>query len=375
MMIYNKNLIAGCGLSGAVIARLLADIGEKVIVIDRKNHIAGNIYDYKDENGIYIHKYGSHIFHTNNEKVWEFLNRFTSFNTYMHKVVALIDGIETTIPFNINTLYDVFPKSLAKRLEEKLLDKFEYNTKVPILEFQKQDDNDLKFLADYIYEKVFLHYTAKQWGKNPDEIASAITARVPVYVSKDDRYFQDKYQGIPLNGYTKMVENILNHPNIEVKLNTDFNDFACENPEELKNFRIFYTGSIDEFFDYKYGELPYRSVHFKFETHNREFYQSNAVVNYPCNYDFTRIHEYKYYLNDKSDKTVIAKEYSQYFENGKNERYYPICNDENIKLYEKYLKERPKNVYFLGRLGDYRYYDMDKAAERAMNLFEEINNG
>ena len=374
MMIYNKNLIAGCGLSGAVIARLLADIGEKVLVIDRKNHIAGNIYDYKDENGIYIHKYGSHIFHTNNEKVWEFLNRFTSFNTYMHKVVALIDGIETTIPFNINTLYDVFPKSLAKRLEEKLLNKFEYNTKVPILEFQKQDDNDLKFLADYIYEKVFLHYTAKQWGKNPDEIASAITARVPVHVSKDDRYFQDKYQGIPLNGYTKMVENILNHPNIEVKLNTDFNDFACENPEELKNFRIFYTGSIDEFFDYKYGELPYRSVHFKFETHNREFYQSNAVVNYPCNYDFTRIHEYKYYLNDKSDKTVIAKEYSEYFENGKNERYYPIENDDNKNLYEKYLSQTPDNLYFLGRLGDYKYYDMDKAVERAINLFEEIKN-
>lgn len=375
MMIYNKNLIAGCGLSGAVIARLLADIGEKVLVIDRKNHIAGNIYDYKDENGIYIHKYGSHIFHTNNEKVWKFLNRFTSFNTYMHKVVALIDGIETTIPFNINTLYDVFPKSLAKRLEEKLLDKFEYNTKVPILEFQKQDDNDLKFLADYIYEKVFLHYTAKQWGKNPDEIASAVTARVPVHVSKDDRYFQDKYQGIPLNGYTKMVENILNHPNIEVKLNTDFKEFASENQEELKNFRIFYTGSIDEFFDYKYGELPYRSVNFKFETHNREFYQSNAVVNYPCNYDFTRIHEYKYYLNDKSDKTVIAKEYSEYFENGKNERYYPIENDDNKNLYEKYLSQTPDNLYFLGRLGDYKYYDMDKAVERAINLFEEIKNG
>lgn len=375
MMIYNKNLIAGCGLSGAVIARLLADIGEKVLVIDRKNHIAGNIYDYKDENGIYIHKYGSHIFHTNNEKVWEFLNRFTSFNTYMHKVVALIDGIETTIPFNINTLYDVFPQSLAKRLEEKLLDKFEYNTKVPILEFQKQDDKDLKFLANYIYEKVFLHYTAKQWGKNPDEIASAVTARVPVYISKDDRYFQDKYQGIPLNGYTKMIENMLNHPNIEVKLNTDFKEFASENQEELKNFRIFYTGSIDEFFDCKYGELPYRSVHFKFETHNREFYQSNAVVNYPCNYDFTRIHEYKYYLNDKSDKTVIAKEYSEYFQNGKNERYYPIENDDNKNLYEKYLSQTPDNVYFLGRLGDYKYYDMDKAVERAINLFEEIKNG
>ena len=374
-MMSVDNLVTGCGLSGAVIARLLADKGDKVLVIDKKNHIAGNIYDYRDENGIFIHKYGSHIFHTNNEKVWNFLNRFTSFNTYMHKVIAVIDGIETTIPFNINTLYDVFPQTLAKRLEEKLLEKFKYNTKVPILEFQKYDDSDLKFLSDYIYEKVFLHYTAKQWGKNPDEIDSAVTARVPVYISKDDRYFQDKYQGIPLNGYTKMVENILNHPNIEVKLNTDFKTFATENPDFIKKCRIFYTGSIDEFFNYKYGELPYRSVNFKFETYDREFYQSNAVVNYPCNYDFTRIHEYKYYLNDKSDKTVIAKEYSEYFENGKNERYYPIVNEDNKTLYQQYLKDTPQNVYFLGRLGDYKYYDMDKAAERAINLFEEIING
>ena len=374
-MMSIDNLVTGCGLSGAVIARLLADKGEKVLVIDKKNHIAGNIYDYRDENGIFIHKYGSHIFHTNNEKVWNFLNRFTSFNTYMHKVIAVIDGIETTIPFNINTLYDVFPQTLAKRLEEKLLEKFKYNTKVPILEFQKYNDSDLKFLSDYIYEKVFLQYTAKQWGKNPDEIDSAVTARVPVYISKDDRYFQDKYQGIPLNGYTKMVENILNHPNIEVKLNTDFKTFATENPDFIKKCRIFYTGSIDEFFNYKYGELPYRSVNFKFETYDREFYQSNAVVNYPCNYDFTRIHEYKYYLNDKSDKTVIAKEYSEYFENGKNERYYPIVNEDNKTLYQQYLKDTQQNVYFLGRLGDYKYYDMDKAAERAINLFEEIING
>lgn len=366
MMIKKANLVIGCGLSGAVIARLLAEKGEDVLIIDKKKHIAGNIYDYIDENGICIHKYGSHIFHTNNEKVWEFVKRFTDFNTYMHKVIAIIDGIETTIPFNMNTLYDVFPKSLAERLETKLLKEFQYNTKVPILKFQEQKDEDLKFLSNYVYEKVFLHYTAKQWGKNPNEIDSAVTARVPVYISKDSRYFQDKYQGIPLNGYTKMVENILNHQNITVKLNTEYN----------KSFtgykRIFCTGSIDEFFDYKYGELPYRSVKFKFETHNCSYYQSNAVVNYPCNYDFTRIHEYKYYLNDKSEKTVIAKEYSEPFKNGQNERYYPIVNNENMAIYEKYRKDIPNNVYFLGRLGDYKYYDMDKAIERAINLFEEI---
>lgn len=366
MMIKNINLVIGCGISGAVIARLLAEKSEKVLIIDKKNHIAGNIYDYKDENGIHLHKYGSHIFHTNNEKVWDFVKKFSDFNTYMHKVIAVIDGIETTIPFNINTLYDVFPKSLAERLETKLLKEFKYNTKVPILKFQEQKDEDLKFLSNYVYEKVFLHYTSKQWGKNPNEIDRAVTARVPVYISKDSRYFQDKYQGIPLKGYTKMVENILNHPNITVKLNTEFNKSFSDYK------RIFCTGSIDEFFEYKYGELPYRSVNFKFETHNCEYYQSNAVVNYPCNYDFTRIHEYKYYLNDKSEKTVIAKEYSEPFKNGKNERYYPIVNNENIAIYEKYRKETPNHVYFLGRLGDYKYYDMDKAIERAINLFEEI---
>ena len=363
------NLVVGCGFSGAVIANLLASkLGEKVLVIDKKNHIAGNSFDYRDENGIMIHKYGSHIFHTNSEKVWSFLKQFTDLNTYMHKVVAVIDGIETTIPFNFNTLYNVFPRTLAERLEEKLLKTFEYNKKVPILEFQKQDDEDLKFLANYVYEKVFLHYTTKQWGNKPEEVDGAVTARVPVYLSKDDRYFQDKYQGIPLEGYSKVVEKILTHPNIELRLNTDYKDLKGD----FK--RVFYTGSIDEFFNYKYGQLPYRSVNFKMETYDREYYQSNSVVNYPCNYDFTRIHEYKYYLNDKSDKTVIAKEYSESFELGKNERYYPIPKPENTALYNKYAEEAKalKNVYFLGRLGDYKYYDIDKAVLRAVELFESV---
>ena len=201
------NLVVGAGFSGAVIANLIAEkLNQKVLVIDKKDHIAGNCYDYRDNNGIMIHKYGSHIFHTQSEKVWNFISQFGDFNQYMHKVYAVIDGIETTIPFNFNTLYNVFPKTLAKRLEKKLLERFEYNKKIPILEFLKQDDADLKFLADYVYEKVFLHYTAKQWGVSPDDVDGAVTARVPVYLSKDDRYFQDKYQGIPLNGYTKLVE-------------------------------------------------------------------------------------------------------------------------------------------------------------------------
>lgn len=366
-----RNLVVGAGFSGAAIANLIAEnLGEDVLVIDKSNHIAGQSYDYRDENGIFIHKYGSHIFHTKDERVWKYLSKFTSFNTYMHKVIAVIDGNETMIPFNINSLYDVFPDSMAKRLEEKLLANFKYNTKVPILEFKKQDDADLKFLADFIYEKVFLEYTTKQWGVKPEGVSGSVTARVPVFIGRDNRYFQDKYQGIPLNGYTNVVKNMLDNPKITVKLNTDFK--AVKNIENYD--RVFYTGSLDEYFDFKYGVLPYRSVNFKFETHDREFYQCNSVVNYPCNYDFTRIHEYKHYLNDKSEKTVIAKEYSEFFEPGKNERYYPIPKAENEELYEKYLNEAKKlnNVYFLGRLADYKYYDIDKCIIRAFEVFEDI---
>lgn len=366
----NTNLVVGAGISGAVIAHNIAqNLDEKVLIIDKKKHIAGNCFDSKDKNNITIHKYGSHIFHTNSAKVWKYLKRFTDFNTYLHRVYAVIDGIETTIPFNFNTLYDVFPRSMAEKYEEKLLENFEYNTKVPILEFQKYNDKDLNFLANYIYNKIFLNYTIKQWGNDPEKIDSSVTARVPVLISKDNRYFQDRFQGIPLNGYTKMIENIIKHPNIEVKTSTDYKDV-----KNLPFKRVFYTGSIDEFFDYKLGMLPYRSVSFKFEEFNTPHYQRNSVVNYPDNYDFTRIHEYKYYLNENSGKTVIAKEYSSDFKPGINERYYPIVNTKTIDLYNeyKYLARNLDNVYFLGRLGDYKYYDMDKAAARAIECFEEV---
>ncbi len=365
----SKNLIVGAGFSGAVLAFLIAEkLNEHVIVIDRRAHIAGNSFDYRDNNNIMIHKYGPHIFHTESEKVWNFLKPFCDFNQYMHKGYAIVDGIGISLPFNINTLYKIFPKTLALRLEEKLLDKFKYNTKVPISEFKNQDDKDLNFLANYIYEKIFLYYTIKQWGVTPEELDNSVTARVPVLIGRDDRYFQDKYQGIPLEGYTKLIENMLNHPNIEVILNTDFSQIK-------ESFdKIFYTGSVDEYFNYEFGQLPYRSVYFKFEEKNCEYYQPNSIVNYPCNYDYTRINEYKHFLNDKSDKTVIAKEYSEFFEAGKNERFYPIPNTNNRNLYNKYLEKAQSinNVYFLGRLGDYVYQNMDKAILRAINLFEDI---
>ena len=354
MISKRNNLIVGCGISGATMARLLAERGEQVTIIDSKDHIAGNIYDYYQDS-ICVHKYGTHIFHTSNKAVWDFVSRFCRWYPYQHQVRGLIDGQIVPIPFNLNTLHAVFPESIANKIEQKLLDNFGLNVKVPILELRKKDDKDLQFLAQYIYEKIFLEYTLKQWGQTPDEIDPSVSGRVPVYISRDNRYFQDKYQGIPIGGYTAMIKNMLNHKNITVKLKTPFN-------KNMKYDRLFW------------GELPYRSERFEFITYPFARFQDAAVVNYPCNYDFTRIGEYKYFLNDQSAKTIVSYEYPEPFENGKNDRYYPIANSQNTELYHKYLSlaQGMPNVYFFGRLGDYKYYDMDKAVARCLDLAKGI---
>ncbi len=361
-----KNLIVGCGISGATLARQLAERGEQVTIIDTKEHVAGNIYDYYSE-GICVHKYGTHIFHTSNKAVWDFVSQFCQWRPYQHTVRGLIDGQIVPIPFNLNSLHALFPKSIADKIEQKLLDNFGLNVKVPILELRKKDDKDLQFLAQYIYDKIFLEYTLKQWGQTPDEIDPTVSGRVPVYISRDDRYFQDKYQGIPIGGYTAMIKRMLNHKNITVKLKTPFN-------KNMKYDRLFWTGSIDEFFDFQYGALPYRSERFEFITFPYSKFQDVAVVNYPCNYDFTRIGEYKHFLNDQSPKTIVSYEYPEPFIDGQNDRYYPIANDANAALYQKYLKlaAATPNVYFCGRLGDYKYYDMDKAIARCLELLKGV---
>lgn len=360
-----KHLIVGCGISGATLARMLADRGERVTVIDAKPHIAGNIYDYY-QNGICVHKYGTHIFHTNNKTVWDFVSRFCQWYPYQHRVRGLIDGQLVPIPFNLNSLHTLFPASLADKIEQKLLDNFGINVKVPILELRRKDDRDLQLLAQYIYEKIFLEYTLKQWGQTPDQIDPSVSGRVPVYISRDDRYFQDKYQGIPIGGYTAMVKKMLRHKNITVVLNTPFSPkMAYDN--------LYWTGSIDEFFGYKFGWLPYRSERFEFIEFPFSRFQDAAVVNYPCNYDFTRIGEYKWFLNDQSPRTIVSYEYPEPFTPGVNERYYPIANPDNAALYQRYLDlaaDMP-NVHFLGRLGDYKYYDMDKAIARAIELAQK----
>lgn len=364
------NLIVGCGLSGAVIARKIAEeLNEKVFMVDCKDHIGGTCYDYKDASGITVHKYGPHIFRTNSKEIWDFLSRFTEWYPFMHHVLGIVDGIEIPIPFNLDSLHKVFPEQMAIKLENKLIEKFGVNKKVPILELRQISDPDLNFLAEYIYQKVFLGYTLKQWNFTPEQLAPSVTGSVPVYISRDSRYFQEKYQAIPRSGYTKMFENMLNHPNITVHLNTKYQDV-----KDQKFDRIFYTGAIEDFFDYKFGMLPYRSLDIKIETYDTEKFQNAPVVNYPENYDFTRIAEYKYFLNEKSDKTVLSFEYPEDFEKGKNDRIYPILNEQNQEIYNKYLKEAEKlqNVYFLGRLGAYRYFDMNRTIANAFETFKKI---
>lgn len=367
-----NNLVVGCGLAGSVIAeRIARELKEPVLIIDKRAHIAGNVYDYKDNTtGITVHKYGPHVFHTNNQEVWSYLSKFTDWHYFMYRVKAIIDGNEVNIPFNLDTLNKVFPTSLAETLATKLIEKFGFNKKIAILELNKTDDEDLKFLADFIYQKVFLGYTIKQWGVKPEDLDQTVSSRVPIYISRDERYFQDKYQAIPMHGYTSMVKNILNHPLIDIKLNTNFADVK----DTIKYDRLFFTGPIDEFFDYEFGELPYRSLDIKFVQYDKKYFQSGAQLNYPENYDFTRSVEYKYYLDEQSDSTIVSFEYPQNFKNGVNERYYPVPNDHNQQLYQKYLHNiiQKKDTYFLGRLADYKYYNMDQVVERALTVFNKI---
>lgn len=374
-------IIVGAGFAGSVMAeRIATQFNKKVLIIEKRKHIAGNCYDRKDQNNILIHQYGPHLFHTNNKKVVDYLSQFTEWDIYNHKVMAVIDGKEVPIPFNINTLYDVFPDSLAQRIEEKLLQEFDYNAKIPILELKQSTDKDLQFLADFVYEKIFVHYTAKQWGMKPEEMDGAVTARVPIFVGRDNRYFNDTYQVLPSQGYTKLFEQMLDHENIKLLLNTDFKEVMKINGKDIYLFdqkfegTIIYSGQIDELFDYKFGNLPYRSVDMKFETVEKEYYQEAATVNYPSNYDFTRITEFKHLHPIKSDKTTILKEYPQDYVPNKNTPYYPIFTNENQEKYNQYFEysKQFEKLVLVGRLAEYKYYDMDDIIEKALEKFKEL---
>ena len=380
------SIVAGSGFAGAVVARELAERGgERVLVLEKRDHIAGNCYDVCDNHGILIHQYGPHIFHTNIERVYRYLSRFTEWYDYSHEVVANVNGQLIPVPFNLNTLYMVYEEEMARSLEKKLTETFGEGSRVPILKLMEQEDEDLKAVAEYVYEHIFLRYTMKQWGQKPEEISPEVTGRVPVLLSRDNRYFQDRFQGMPLHGYTPMVKEMLSHPGIDVMLQTDARDeIRLEGGTiyfrgEPFSGRVIYTGPLDEFFDCCYGRLPYRSLRFEFEHLDTDSYQEKAVVNYTVSEDFTRITEFKKLTGQHMPgETTIMREYPiPYTDSEREIPYYAIINDENRSLYERYRKfvEEYPGFYLAGRLAEYRYYNIDAIVERALSLADELISG
>lgn len=376
-------LVVGAGIAGAVTARKLAEeAGKKVLVIEKRQHIGGNCYDEADAYGILLHNYGPHIFHTGMEEVYSYLSRFTDWYHFGHEVVAKVGEQLLPVPFNLHTLHLVFDKEKADRLEKKLVEAYGEGSRVPIMKLRESGDEDIREIADYVYENIFLKYTMKQWGQTPEEISPEVTGRVPVLISYDNRYFQDKYQGVPKHGFTPMFERMLAHENIEVRTGTD-----CRELLELKEDAVYfegerfdgevvYTGALDELFDCRFGRLPYRSLDFHFEHYEQEAYQGHSVVNYTVSEDFTRITEFKFLTGQQhTNGTTIVKEYPFAYTGAKGEiPYYAILNDENRELYEKYkgLAAQIKNFHLLGRLAEYQYYNIDAMTKKAMELAEQL---
>ena len=380
-------LVIGAGMAGAVAARELAERGGKrVLVLERRPHVGGNAYDCFDEAGVLIHKYGPHIFHTNSKRVFDYLSRFTPWLNYQHQVVANIpnggERLELPVPFNLVSLRTVFPQEQAEALEKKLLDTYGAERKVTILELRENADPEIRSLADYVYEHVFVRYTMKQWGQKPEEIDPATTARVPVFLSEDCRYFQDEYQGMPLEGYTPMFKRLLDHPDITVETGVEaLERMRLEGDKILLDGEPFegpviYTGAADELFGFRFGRLPYRTLDFAFETHQVDYWQSHGTVNYTMDQDYTRITEFKYLTGQElPGVTTIMKEYSRAYTGADGEiPYYAIINEENNALYAHYQAEagRHANLYLLGRLAEYKYYNMDAIAIRALELCDEL---
>lgn len=376
-------LIIGSGFAGAVAARELAERGNrKVLVLERRNHTGGNAYDCPDESGILIHRYGPHIFHTNTKRVFDYLSRFTEWRVYEHKVAGNVHGQLMPIPFNLHSLYKAFASDKAALLEQKLLASYGAGRKVTILELKENPDPDLSALAEYVYENIFVYYTQKQWGVKPEEIDPLVTARVPIVLSRDDRYFQDVYQGIPRNGYAALFHRMLDHPNIRVLLNTEAGSVLhFENNTVFLSGTHFpkpviYTGAADELFGCRFGRLPYRTLDFQFETQNVTWYQAYGTVNYTVDRPYTRITEFKRLTGQNLEgKTTIAKEYSRPYtgENGEIP-YYAILNPKNLEQYQRYrdLSAALPRFHLLGRLAEYKYYNMDAIVHQALLLADRL---
>ena len=356
-------LIVGAGFAGSVLAeRLARGSGQKVLLVDRRQHIGGNAYDCYDDAGILIHKYGPHIFHTNSREVFEYLSGFTEWRPYEHRVRASVDGQLVPIPINLDTINKLYNLNLSS-ME---LASFFASVAEPRNPVRTSEDVVISKVGRELYEKFFRGYTKKQWGLDPSQLDATVTARVPVRTNRDDRYFTDTYQAMPLYGYTRLFENMLDHPNIKVLLNTDYREVEGFIPYR----KMIYTGPVDEFFDMRYGKLPYRSLKFQFETLKDAIHQPAPVINYPNEHLYTRVTEFKYLTGQEHPKTSLVYEYPQ----DEGDPYYPVPRPENNELYKKYqaLADATPDVYFVGRLATYKYYNMDQVVAQALTVYGRI---
>jgi UDP-galactopyranose mutase len=379
-------IVVGAGLAGAVFSREMAKAGKKVLLLEKRGHIGGNMYEEYRTNGVRVHRYGPHIFHTNNKKIADYVKHFSKWYKYEHCVLCKIDEKLVPIPFNFSSIDILFPGQKASELKKILTSFFGKNSRVSVFDLLECDEEIIKQLGEFIFEKVFLHYTAKQWGVSPEDVDKSTINRVPVIIGYDGRYFHDTFQMMPEKGFLPFFETMLHHINIEISLNTNAKDRLSLDFEKKKilfdnidfNGVVFFTGPIDDFFDYQFGKLPYRSLNLVFEDIENEYYQTNSVINYPNEEAYTRITEFKYfippYLRNRTDKTPILKEYPALYVPFENEPYYPIINETNNHIYEKYarLAEQFGNIYPCGRLGEYKYYNMDAVIDRALFFSEKI---
>jgi UDP-galactopyranose mutase len=355
-------LIVGAGFAGSVLAeRLARGSNKKVLILDRRNHIGGNAYDHFNDAGILVHRYGPHIFHTNSREIFDYLSLFSHWRTYEHRVLASVDGMLVPVPINLDTINKLYGLDLnALQVGEFLSSRAEDR------EVRTSEDVVVKKVGRELYEKFFRGYTRKQWGLDPSELDASVTSRVPTRTNRDDRYFTDSYQSMPLHGFTRLFENMLDHPNIKILLNADYREIRKAIPHR----EIIYTGPVDEYFGYCYGKLPYRSLRFKHETHDQKQYQPAPVVNYPNDHGFTRITEMKYLTGQQHPKTSIIFEFPE----ADGDPYYPIPRSENAELYKKYqeLANGTQGVHFVGRLATYKYYNMDQVVGSALTLYAKL---
>lgn len=360
-------LIVGAGFAGAVLAeRMARHAGKSVLLIDRREHVGGNAYDHFDDAGILVHRYGPHIFHTNSPQVFEYLSQFTSWRAYEHRVLASVEGKLVPVPINLDTVNLIYGLKLTteQQVEEFFAARAETRTAI-----RTSEDVVVSKVGRDLYEKLFRNYTRKQWGKDPSELDAQVTARIPVRTNRDDRYFTDRYQAMPKHGYTRMFENMLDHPKIQIELGCSYSEVI----RDAKFREVIYCGPVDEFFDFRYGELPYRSLRFQHETLNKEFVQPVAVVNYPNDQAYTRITEFKHLTGQAHAKTSIVYEYPA----SGGDPYYPVPTPENAALYKKYaeLAAAHSSVHFVGRLATYRYYNMDQVVAQALTLYKQMAAG